>query len=80
MSIFNKKYIRKLIDLKWPLTREFTVRRLFVPYIIFLAIYNLYVYFLFPYKEDADFTKTFMYVVEVFLLIFSAYFMILESR
>ena len=50
MEIFNRKAIRRVIEYKWPLTREYTVKRLFLPFITFLSFYLVYMNYIY-YKR-----------------------------
>jgi len=42
LEIFGTRAIRSLIEYKWPLAREWTVKLLMIPYIIFLCIFAYY--------------------------------------
>lgn len=42
MELFNQKVIKRLIEFKWPLVKEYTIRKLFFPFIGFLLIYLIY--------------------------------------
>lgn len=35
MELFDLKAIKKLIEFKWTLTKEFTIKKLFIPFLIF---------------------------------------------
>ncbi len=37
LEIFSNEVIKALIDLKWPLVKEYTVKILFIPFILYLA-------------------------------------------
>lgn len=42
MSLFENKGIQQLIDYRWPLAREFVVKRLFLPFVFYLATFVLF--------------------------------------
>jgi hypothetical protein len=54
MDIFDRKAIRKMIEYKWPLTREYTVKKLFIPFIFFLSFYLVYMNYIFYKREESD--------------------------
>ncbi len=39
VEIFENEVIRALIDFKWPLVKEYTVKILFIPFILYLATF-----------------------------------------
>lgn len=39
IEIFSNEVIKALIDLKWPLVKEYTVKILFVPFILYLMCF-----------------------------------------
>jgi hypothetical protein len=39
IDLFSNKVIRYLIDYKWPLVKEYTVKMLFIPYLFYLAFF-----------------------------------------
>jgi hypothetical protein len=47
--------IRALIELKWPLAKEAMVKKMFIPYVIFLLLYLVYSVYIFEiYTVDTD--------------------------
>jgi len=42
-DIFTLLPIKKLIDFKYPLVKEYTIKKLFVPFVFYLAIFMIYV-------------------------------------
>jgi fucose 4-O-acetylase-like acetyltransferase len=42
MQLFEKKAIKKLIEYKWPLTKEYVIKKLFIPFMVFQLIYLVY--------------------------------------
>lgn len=47
MSVFDCKAIRRIIEFKWPLTREYTIKKLFIPFVAFLSFYLVYMNYIF---------------------------------
>lgn len=47
MRLFETHGIKKLIEFKWPLIFYYTIVKLFVPFILFLASYLTYVHGMF---------------------------------
>jgi len=39
MDIFGNEVVRALIDLKWPLVKEYTVKILFMPFLLYLLCF-----------------------------------------
>ena len=91
MELFNSKTIKKLIEFKWPLTKEYTIKKLFVPFILFQFFYLFYmnwVYF-FRYGEVVDKStgevihKNFWFITnivfKVILCLFSLHFLVRET-
>jgi hypothetical protein len=39
IDLFSNEVIRSLIDFKWPLVKEYTVKMLFIPYLFYLALF-----------------------------------------
>ena len=42
MSLFSNTVVKAVIDYKWPLVREYTIKFLFVPFIIYLATFIVF--------------------------------------
>jgi hypothetical protein len=45
--------IRKMIEFKYPLVKEYTVKKLFIPYLIFLIVFMIYVNVVYQISENA---------------------------
>lgn len=54
VSIFDNRSIRALIEMKWPLIRKGIVRKLFIPYLIFLFTFLLYSVYIFESQNQAE--------------------------
>lgn len=39
LEIFSNEVIKALIDFKWPLVKEYTIKILFIPFMFYLAIF-----------------------------------------
>lgn len=39
MDIFKNEAIKALIDFKWPIIKEFTIKKMFIPFLFYLAIF-----------------------------------------
>lgn len=74
MELFDSKAIRRVIEYKWPLTREYTIRKLFIPFILFLTFYLVYMNYIFYMRETDDQWMMINYGFMVPLLFFSLYF------
>lgn len=75
MEIFNKKAIKKIIEYKWPLTREYTVKKLFVPFVLFLAFYLVYMNYIYYKREESETWMWINYGAMVPLLYLVYYFL-----
>ena len=72
MSIFETQAIIKLIQFKWPLIFEYTVKMLFVPFISFLILYVNYISFsTLIYVTENRYWYT--YLLEVLLILNGLY-------
>jgi hypothetical protein len=66
-SIFDRKVVRKIIEFKWPLTREFIVKMLFIPFVIFMAFYISYMNFVYYLRwEHPRLNYTFQSILAAF--------------
>jgi hypothetical protein len=54
MQIFENKGIRMLIEYRWPLVREYVKKRLFVPFVVFLASVSLFMSTFYLYRLEKD--------------------------
>jgi uncharacterized membrane protein len=55
MSLFDNKGIINLIEFRWPLAREYVIKRLFVPFVIFLFTFVLYMGQIYEWREKEGF-------------------------
>ena len=83
VSLFGRRGIQTIIDFKWSLTKEFTIKRLFIPFICYQILFFLYSNVVFVWQINEG-TTTFQNVLDYFigslLLIFSVYFLVTEMR
>jgi hypothetical protein len=42
MDLFNQKPIKRLIEYKWPLVKDYVMKKLFYPFVGYLAFYMIY--------------------------------------
>ena len=50
MKLFEVTAIKKLIDFKWPLVKYYIIRRLMIPYIVFMVSYMMFAHV--EYHDD----------------------------
>eukprot|EP00347_Sterkiella_histriomuscorum_P010355 403376619 len=81
MDLFACRSVQALIDYKWPLVREYTIKILFVPFIFYQALWIIYSNVfngqMDESPEDLDITEK---VIIALLYVFSIYFLFNESR
>lgn len=46
LDYFKLKSIKKIIDYKWPLYKEYIVKKLFIPFLCYQLTYMVYCYFI----------------------------------
>ena len=80
MDIFNKQVIRKLIEFKWPLIKEFLIKKLFIPYIMFLATYVFYMNYIYYQRTLGGWYSVAHYSTMALLFILAIYFIMNETR
>lgn len=66
--------MKKAIEYKWPLTREYTIKKLFVPFVFFLAFFLVYMNYIFYMRETSDEWMLINYGFMVPLALLSFYF------
>ena len=75
MELFNRKAIRKIIDYKWPLAKEYTIKKLFLPYLVFQTFYIVYVNYIYYMRELSEDWLMINYGFMVPLALLSYYFL-----
>ena len=85
LSLFSHRSVQAIIEFKWPLVREFTIKVLFIPFCIYLAVFvtwsNVFNNFVFPVNERSWFSLwAAEKVICVILYLFSIYFITNEVR
>ena len=77
IAIFNFKSIQYLIDHKWPLAKEYTIKILFIPFLFYLAFFCIYSNCF--NQQYVFYTRVGMYqadiVISAILYAFSIYFL-----
>jgi hypothetical protein len=51
-TLFSKKYIQSLVEVKWPPIRRALMVGVFLPYIVYLMLFNFYALYLVYERED----------------------------
>lgn len=72
--------IQAIIDRKWPLAREYTIKLLFVPFIVYNILFVTYSNVFVGQYEMTDSLKVGMYIISGCLYLFSCYFLQNEVR
>jgi hypothetical protein len=78
-SVFEQFAVQKIIDFKWALTEKYTIRRLFYPYLIFMATYLLYMNWFYLVRNEPGYAVV-NYGFIGALGFFCQYFFILEMK
>lgn len=85
LSLFGHRSVQALIDWKWPLAKEYTIKVLFVPFCFYLAIFvawsNAFNNYIYPFTKDTWYE---MWVADkvlcALLILCSVYFLTNEVR
>ena len=81
MDIFNCRSVQALIDYKWPLVKEYTIKILFIPFLIYISLWIIYSnVFNGQLDENTDDLIITDKVIIALLYAFSIYFLFNESR
>eukprot|EP00347_Sterkiella_histriomuscorum_P016371 403353446 len=78
IQMFNNPIIQALIDFQWPLAKEFTIKMLFIPFLIYLALFVTYSNVLIGQISMSDEQKIARIVFIALLYATSIYFLINE--
>jgi hypothetical protein len=54
MSLFDNKGVKMLIEYRWPLVREYVVKKLLIPFIAFLCTFSFYMSTVYEYRQDEN--------------------------
>jgi hypothetical protein len=79
-EIFGEPSIQALIDYKWPLAKEYTIKYLFLPFLVYLLAFVLYSNIFFGQIEVTDSVLRGDYALSILLLVLSAYFLLNECK
>jgi len=84
-SLFQHRSVQAIIDFKWPLAREFTIKVLFIPFCLYLGVFvtwsNVFNSYVYPFDERGWFSMwTADKVLCAILYFFSVYFLSNEMR
>jgi hypothetical protein len=80
MELFNRKVVRKIIEFKWPLAREYVIKVLMIPFLVFMLCYQLYMNFFYERRLLSTTDYVISYVLMVPMAAASIYFLIQEAR
>ena len=80
IQIFEFKSIQALIDYKWPIAREYTIKMLFLPFLCYLSFFIAYSNAFNGQVEMTDSMLVGDKVISAFLYLFSIYFLQNECR
>jgi hypothetical protein len=78
IEFFNKKAIRKLIEYKWPLVFEYTIKRLLIPFAAFMIVYNIYSYMIYYIEDNVSYKPYLEYPTLLMLIGLGGYLFYLE--
>ncbi len=80
MELFNKKAVRRLIEFKWPLVREYVIKRLFIPFVAYLLLFTIYMGYIYEWRLlNKWYLHTLNWIFMLTLFIFSFYFLGIET-
>lgn len=80
ISIFKHKSLQAIVDYKWPLAKEFTIKVLFLPFILYHLLYVFWSNLFFGQLQGNDQIVLANKIISAILLFFSSYFLINEIR
>ncbi len=76
-ELFEQTAIKKIIEFKWPLTKEYTIKKLLVPYLIFMSTYLIYMNWVYMMRFEPGYDMVNLVFIGV-LGFFCWYFVVLE--
>jgi hypothetical protein len=80
-EIFELKSIRLLIEYHWPLSKEYTIKKLFIPFVVYLIAFWFYTNFVDQLGEYLDTLNIVPWLINLtILVILSLYFLWNEAR
>jgi Polycystin cation channel len=79
-EIFEQSAIKKIIEFKWPLTREYTIKKQLIPYLVFMFTFLIYMNEVYVMRFDYAGMDIVNYVFIVILGCMSGYFFTLEMK
>mmetsp|Transcript_33876 Transcript_33876/g.24919 ORF Transcript_33876/g.24919 Transcript_33876/m.24919 type:complete len:250 (+) Transcript_33876:3741-4490(+) len=78
MDFFSTKAITKFIDFKWPLVFHYTVRKLFIPFLVYMVAYVLFMSWIYLKRYESLGWEYTSYVFMAILILYSLYFCFIE--
>jgi hypothetical protein len=80
-NYFGLEPIRKVIDLNYSLVKKYSIYKLFIPYMIFIACYFFYFTFCLEYeRKDKEAWGLTTDIFSVVVLLFAGYFFTKEYK
>jgi len=86
IELFANRGIQTIIDYKWKLAKEYTIKRLFLPFTAFQLLYFIYSNYIFvnrfhevDYSTVHDYDIAF-YIIGPIILVVSSYFLVTEFK
>jgi len=83
IQLFSYRSIQTIIDYKWPLVKEYTIKKLFFPFAVYLIaffVYSNYIYENIHRTDNSEAEKVLGYAIMATLLALSVYFIANETR
>lgn len=77
--MFEQTAVKKIIEFKWPLTKEYTIKKLLLPYLVFMATYLVYSNWIYIVRYDEGMEMWNLVFIGV-LGFFCTYFFLLEMK
>jgi len=78
ISIFDQQYVQAILEFQWPAIRAVIIRDLFIPYMVFLAVFNYYAIIHFerevsdtlssPSKVEALFVRLLLTLLSIYFI------------
>ena len=88
IELFANRAVQTIIDYKWKLAKEYTIKKLFTPFIIFMVLYFAYSNYIFPVRFHENENEMEHYSNEDYaffgvgpaIILVSLYFLVTELR
>jgi len=77
MKLFETHGIKKLIEFKWPLIFKYTLIKLFIPFLTYLTLYMTLMHSMI--YVGPTYNSWYSYLLQIVLVLFSVYFLAIET-